>query len=176
MSNDAMQEYFKAIAEQEDEGGAGGGDFFRVGKYKATLKKAEARKGYKGFSLIFSFRIDQALKTGADEPNVVGSTAKVIFKTNDSGKKGTMAKINSQRLVRAFFNLPEKTPAAKLLETLTLLTHANQPGRGMAIECEAYSTTTEAGKQIVACSFSHDPSAMDPAEIQRRRAELDTGK
>jgi hypothetical protein len=189
---DSMQGFLDSIANQQDEGGAGGGQFYNRGKYKATLIKAFAKNGYKGFALHFHWRIDAATKTDPNvEPNLVGSTAKTILKTNDPGKKGTMAKINAQRIIRALFNLPEKAPPAFVAQLLGAVCNIGQApppevkayldglfggapyGRGMAVNVECFSTTTEQGKALDVQSFSHDPLGTNAQEIAKRRAELD---
>ena len=84
-----------------------------------------------------------------------------------------MARINAQRIARAFFNLPDKAPATDVAKVLALLTHPSQPGRGMAINADAYDSQTEQGRDICVVSFEHDPHALNQAEVQKRRAELD---
>lgn len=164
-------------------GGGGGGSFFRLGKYKTTIKAFEHNPtAFKGENVTVYFRIDSALKTDPGvEPNPVGSTAKQIFKIGDRDLAGTMAVKNCGRLSAALMGLAEdhfnESPESveELSDLLGELTDPEStPARGKALNVECYRTKKQNGDDIDVCSYSHDPAAFDDEEVARRRQSLDT--
>ncbi len=164
-------------------GGGGGGSFFRLGKYKTTIKSFEHNPtAFKGENVTVLFRIDAALKTDPGvEPNPVGSTAKQIFKIGDRDLAGTMAIKNLGRLSAALMNLSEdhfsetKESEDELDGLLGELTDPEEkPARGKAVNVECYRTKKQNGDDIDVCSYSHDPASYDDEEVVKRRKALDT--
>lgn len=171
----AMENYFKQMAEQPDEGGPNSGSFFEPGDYRCTVKSVNAYpNAYKGFNVTLLVRIDEARQTDAARaPLPVGTTAKCIFKPNDAGERGTMGKLNLQRFVKALFGLPDSTTPEQIKQAAMQIVTPNQPAKGMALRVQGFMTKTRKGEMICVQSYEHDPKARDVAEIQRRRAELD---
>lgn len=175
----ALMEQAKEIA---NKGGlTGGGAYFKLGRYKLTFLKAKCQSGHKGYSEIFEFRVDAATKTGAEEPNGVGSTVSSVFKPHDPGDLGTMSRKNRLALAAAFANVSdaEFLTEAGQLKTVAMyasLVHPSNPCRGMAIDAEGYAGSNKKGDAKVYVKFTHDPAALNPEERARRAKALDAGQ
>lgn len=160
---------------------SGGGAYAKVGKYKLTFLSGKVQTGHKGYSEIFEFRVDQALKVGPDEPNGVGSTISCVFKPNEPGDLGNMSKKNRLAMAKAFANVSDAdfcTEAGykRVVDMyFTLLYHSDQC-RGMAVDAEGYAGTNKKGVAQVYVKFTHDPAAHNAAEIAKRRQALDAGQ
>jgi len=150
----------------------GGGNYLRMGRYRLRLSQAQAKKGFKGESIITEWRVLTAEKTSpGDEPNAPGATVSVVFNFQNS-----MAAGNAKAMLLGLLGFDESAvkpgDIAKLAQELV---SPNQPLRGMDVDVETYQkTASKSGKLLTLPNWKHVTQTKE--DITKQRAELDKGE
>jgi len=129
------------------------------GEYILVLDQASIKQGYKGKSMRLAFKVMEAKKVGADEPNQPESKASYILNFT----KNQYAMGNAKAFFIALLGLTEDEAkdSAALADHMAMACSPDQPLRGMRVKCSAYNqpikTGPNAGKPFTRYNWASVP-------------------
>jgi hypothetical protein len=169
-----MQDVFGKIAAAS---ATKNGNNLRDGKYRLRIERFVLNTGHNGTCFIPEFRVMEAQKTEPDvEPNQPGATVSCVWNVS----KHSSAPGNVKGFLLAVFGLNEASvPPDKMRELTAAAVGADQPLRGMEIDCTTIRRVNQGkenpanrGMVMTLPTWQH-VAGQTQESVTRARAELD---